>query len=119
MSAIFFQYFALHASRNISARTYALTCLLPLFTIYCRLYNSDRPWPFNLIVKCETAGRDDQLRKFQPRSDFLISKSNLPRLIVEVNSKPKKEWPEDLVQMPLTGAAVVRFANKFVDAFRG
>jgi hypothetical protein len=42
------------------------------------------------------------------------SKSNLPRLLVEVNSKPKKEGPEEtLIWMLLTGAAsIVRFANK-------
>jgi hypothetical protein len=36
---------------------------------------------------------------------------------VEVNSKPKKEWPEDLIRMLLQGAAIVRFANKFLDKF--
>lgn len=37
---------------------------------------------------------------------------------MEVNSGPKKEWPEDLVRMLLSGAAVVRFANKFLDRFK-
>jgi hypothetical protein len=69
-------------------------------------------------MKCETIENEsEQLRKYQPRSDFFISKLNLPRLLVEVNSKPKKEWPEDLVRMLLTGAAIVRFANGFLDAF--
>jgi hypothetical protein len=36
---------------------------------------------------------------------------------VEVNSKPKRTWPEDLIRMLLSGAAVVRFANKFLDRF--
>jgi hypothetical protein len=36
---------------------------------------------------------------------------------MEVNSKPKEEWPEDLVRMLLCGAAVVRLANKFLDSF--
>jgi hypothetical protein len=36
---------------------------------------------------------------------------------VEVNSKPKKDRPEDLVRMLLTGAAIVRFANGFLDRF--
>jgi hypothetical protein len=36
---------------------------------------------------------------------------------VKVNSKPKKAMPEDLIQMLLTGAAIVRFANKFLDRF--
>jgi hypothetical protein len=34
MSAMFFQYFALHAHSAIAAKTYVLTCLPPLFTIY-------------------------------------------------------------------------------------
>ena len=53
-----------------------------------------------------------------PRSDFLISKSNLPRLIVEINSTPSREWPPDLIRMLLMGAAVVRFANNFLEAFK-
>jgi hypothetical protein len=36
---------------------------------------------------------------------------------MEVNSKPKKEWPEDLIRILLQGAAIVRFANKFLDKF--
>jgi hypothetical protein len=59
----------------------------------------------------------EQLRQYQPRSDLLVLKPNLPRLLVEVNSKPQKEWPEDLVRMLLLGGAIVRFANKFVDRF--
>jgi hypothetical protein len=43
----------------------------------------------------------------------------LPRLIVKVNSEPKKDCPSDLVRMLLSGAAVVRFANKFfLDGFK-
>jgi hypothetical protein len=71
-------------------------------------------------MKCETNQNNqkkDELRKFQPRNDLLVSKSSLPRLLVEVNSKPKKEWSEDLVRMLLIGAAIVRFANGFLDAF--
>jgi hypothetical protein len=34
-----------------------------------------------------------------------------------VNSKIKKERPEDLIQMLLTGASIVRFANRFLDTF--
>lgn len=36
---------------------------------------------------------------------------------MKVNSKPKKEWPEDLVRMLLTGAAVIGFANRDLDRF--
>jgi len=37
---------------------------------------------------------------------------------VEVNSGTKRDCPEDLVQMLLSGAAIVRFANKFLDRFK-
>jgi hypothetical protein len=36
---------------------------------------------------------------------------------MQVNSKPRQMWPEDLVQMPLTGATVIRIANGFLDRF--
>jgi hypothetical protein len=69
-------------------------------------------------MKCADEPKDEQLRQFQPRSDFLIQKSKLPRLLVEVNSTPPKAWPEDLIRMLLTGAAVVRFANRFLMSFK-
>jgi hypothetical protein len=69
-------------------------------------------------VRCDAVQPEDQIRKYKPHSDFLISKSNLPRLLVEVNSTPTKEWPPDLIRMLLMGAAVVRFANKFLDAYK-
>jgi hypothetical protein len=114
MNAMFFYFFALHAGRTITVLTYALTCLPPLVTIYRHLCRSNQSWPFNLITKCQT---NEQLRKFQPSSDLLVLKSTLPRLLVQVNSKPKKERPEDLIRMLLTGAAIVRFANRFLDTF--
>jgi hypothetical protein len=55
---------------------------------------------------------------YKPCSDFLISKSNLPRLIVEINSTPNRHQPSDLIRVLLTGAAVVRFANNFLEAFK-
>ncbi len=116
MSRIFFYYFAFHAGGTILR--YALTDLLPLVTIYHRLYRGDQSWPFNLITKCETVRAEDRPHQYQPRSDLLVLKSNLPRLLVEVNSKSKKERPEDLVRTLLVGAAVVRFANEFVDKFK-
>ena len=78
---------------------------------------SHHSWPFDLIMKRDAIGNENELRKFRPRSDLLVSKSTLPRLLVEVNSKPKNDWPEDLVRMLLTGAAVVRFANRYLDGF--
>jgi hypothetical protein len=60
---------------------------------------------------------EEKLRLFEPRSDLLMLKSGLPRLLVEVNSRPKKKWPEDLIRMLLLGSAVVRFANNFSREF--
>ncbi len=37
---------------------------------------------------------------------------------MEVNSGTKNLWPENLVWMLLSGAAVVRFANKFLGKFK-
>ncbi len=70
-------------------------------------------------MKYPTSNVKEQLRTWRPSSDFMVFKSNLPRLLVEVNSKPRTEWPDDLVRMFLMGASVVRFANKFLDRFAG
>ena len=87
--------------------------------IYRGLYRSTQSWPFSLITACaDIRPAHEQLRRYQPRSDLVVLKSNLPRLLVEVNSKPKKEWPEDLIGMLLQGAAVVRFANNFLDRLK-
>ena len=55
---------------------------------------------------------------FKPRSDFLISESFFPRLLVEVNSTAVQDWPPDLIWMLLQGAALVRFANAFLGDFK-
>ena len=120
MNAAFFYYFALitlQTSKSITVLTYALTCLPALITIYSRLYRSQKPTFVKLIVKRAIRNEKEELRKFQPRSDLLVSKFTLPRLLVEVNSKPKTDCPEDLVRMLLTGAAVVRFANRHLNGF--
>jgi hypothetical protein len=120
MYAIFFAEFVVDKHPTITAQTYALTYLPPLVMIYRRPYRGDTNWPFNLTVKCETEPGEGQLRKYLPRSDFMFSKSTLPRLLVEVNSKPMRpdNRPEDLIRMLLCGAAVVRFANRFLDRFK-
>lgn len=61
---------------------------------------------------------EKQLRKYRPRSDFLISHYDLPRLLVEVNSSTEHPWPKDLIRMLLQGAAIVHFANRFLKVFR-
>jgi hypothetical protein len=105
--------------RSLLKRTRSLVYLLrSRFTIHCRVYRGTDQWPFNLVMKCADEPADEQLRQFQPRSDFLIQKSKLPRLLVEVNSTPQRLWPEDLIRMLLTGAAIVRFANTFLKSFK-
>ncbi|KAI0245824.1 hypothetical protein BJV78DRAFT_1259964 [Lactifluus subvellereus] len=77
------------------------------------------PWPFDLIMKrVAVPPMKEELRLYKPCSDVLVLKSTLPRLLVEVNSSQKKEWAPDLIRMLLQGAAVVRFANTFLDAFK-
>ncbi|KAH9968969.1 hypothetical protein BC827DRAFT_300286 [Russula dissimulans] len=100
MNAMHFYFFSLQARGTVIAQL------------------SHQSWPFKLITKCESMGVTDQLRKYEPRSDLLILKSSLPRLLIEINSKPRRAWPEDLIRMFLTGAAVVPFANTFLDAFK-
>jgi len=55
---------------------------------------------------------------YGPCSDFLILKSSLPRLLVEVNSTSTKPWPQDLLRMLVQGAAIVHFANIFLNTFK-
>jgi hypothetical protein len=75
--------------------------------------------PITLIVQRvgEDVELDESLRQFKPQPDLQISISKLPRLLVEVNSTLESTSPMDLVRMLVTGAFVVRFANKFVGAF--
>jgi hypothetical protein len=85
--------------------------LRPLVMVYRRLYGGHRNWAFSLIMKFETGSGAGKLRKYLPRSDLLVFKSKLLRLLVQVNSAPNADRPEDLTRMLLCGAAVVRFAN--------
>ena len=69
-------------------------------------------------MKCEGVEPNEAPQKYRPNSDFLISNSALPRLLVEVNSMSGNSWPPDLIRMLMTGAFLVRFVNNFVSAFR-
>ncbi|KAF8125462.1 kinase-like domain-containing protein [Boletus edulis] len=73
----------------------------------------DKRWPITVVVQRE----GEPLRQYSPRNDFLISNSALPRLLVQVNSTPKTQFPKDLRRMLATGAFIVRFANNFVSKF--
>ena len=55
---------------------------------------------------------------YRPKSDFLVLKWGLPRMAVEVNSFPPGKAPLDFYRMMLQGAFIVRFANKFLDAYK-
>src|SRR6266404_973693 len=79
-------------------------CSLPcLRSLHLIVYRGNVSWPFKLIMKCSNVNDDEQLRTFRPSSDFILLQSKLPRLLVEVNSKPKSDWPEVLVGMLLMG----------------
>ncbi len=104
--------FALHADSTVNVCAHLLASVVYDLSSSI-IYRSNQSWPFNLITKCETVRREEQL-KFHPLSDFFVSKSMLPRHLVEVNSKSKKDWPEDLVRMLLPCAVLICKAN---DAF--
>ncbi|KAL0948189.1 hypothetical protein HGRIS_010799 [Hohenbuehelia grisea] len=97
-----------------------------LWLLPCHLPESDSvtlkfgmsSWPFELITrKADDASKE--LRSYRPKSDFLLSKSQLPRLMIQVHSTSSNDpWPADLIRMLLSGAAIVRFANGFLDAFK-
>jgi hypothetical protein len=59
-----------------------------------------------------------QFRRLKPHADFEVSKSRFPRLLVELNSTTGKNWSPELIRMLLQGAALVRFANSFLDEFK-
>jgi hypothetical protein len=60
----------------------------------------------------------EQLRTFKPRNALVILKSTLPRLLVDVQSTRTDKVPPELARMLLEGAAIVRFANISLDAFK-
>jgi hypothetical protein len=121
MNSVFFDNFVINSdpSGTVGVQQYALTYLPPPVMIYRRLHRGHHSWPFSLIMKCETGSEAGTLRTYLPRSDLLVFKSGLPRLLVEVNSvsAPRTSLPSDLTRMLLCSAAVVRFANKFLDKY--
>ena len=85
-----------------------------------RSYRSNHPWPLTLILEDTRVQKlDEKYREYKPHSNFLIEKSSLPRFLVKNDSAGSKEdWPVDKVRLILEGAAIVRFANTFVDTFK-
>jgi hypothetical protein len=67
-------------------------------------------------MKCDS-NPQDPWRKYRPYSHFLISKASIPRLLIQVNSTETECCPEEEVRMLLQGAAVVRFANTFLEDY--
>ena len=76
----------------------------------------DGPWPFPLVVQV-TQNSTVSTCTYTPRSDFLVTKNSLPRLLIEVNSMSPDKDPEDFFCMLVQGACIVRFANLFIDAY--
>jgi hypothetical protein len=121
-NGIFFWQFTFNVPEDDMTTTQLYVLFLPSFN--CDLASSlqrSHSVAFNLTTKCVSVQPlNDQLRKYRPCSDFLILKSTLPRLLVEVNSTTETTgWPKDLIRMLLQGAAIVRFANTFLDTFKG
>ena len=80
------------------------------------LRSSDRdlePWPFQLLV--QVAG---QYHTYNSESDFLVLRSNIPRLAVEVESHPQTGPLVRFFRLVLQGASIVRFANAKLDAYK-
>ncbi|KAI9508607.1 kinase-like domain-containing protein [Russula earlei] len=104
-------------TKPILLRTLSLEFLVLFYSLFLRSHN---PWPFHLVMRYNNptnANEHGRLRKFHPRSDCLITKSSLPRLMVEVNSAPGSD-PIDSTRLLLEGAAVVRLANEHLNAFK-
>jgi hypothetical protein len=65
--------------------------------------------------------RRHEIRVWRPKSDFLLHKDGLPRLLVQIQSQ---EGTTNAVGLPdensmlLQGSHLVRFANRFVDQFK-
>ncbi|KAH9003132.1 kinase-like domain-containing protein [Lactarius hatsudake] len=74
---------------------------------------SQESWPFELIIKV-----DELYHVYKPKSDFLVLKSDLPRMAVEVNSTLLGQSAVDHHRMMIQGASVVRFANTTLDTYK-
>jgi hypothetical protein len=75
---------------------------------------SRRLCPFSLIIHV-----DNQHRTYAPKSDFLVTKDMLPRLLVEVNLESQRVAPPDCNRMFAQGASIVRYANSFISDYSG
>ncbi|KAH9057593.1 hypothetical protein EDB87DRAFT_1015282 [Lactarius vividus] len=75
-------------------------------------------WPFPMIVRTGSLGTDHHYRTYKPKNSFLVLKSGLPRVAVEVNSRPLDQPAADHHRLVLHGASIVRFANAFLDAYQ-
>jgi hypothetical protein len=79
--------------------------------------SGDHPWPFMLLMNVQDEDTEG-LYTYRPKSDFLMMKNELPRLLVEVNSKAAGAIPADQYRMLLQGASIVRIANAHLGAYR-
>jgi hypothetical protein len=77
-------------------------------------------WLLQLLVQVEAAGpgRDPEVCTYQPCSDFLIQKSSLLRLAIEVNSTASDRPPKDQHRLMIQGASIVKLANTSLGAYK-
>lgn len=55
---------------------------------------------------------------YRPRSDFLILKSDLPRVAVKTGSNSPGRAAMDHQCLMLQGASIIRFANTYLEAYK-
>ncbi|KAI0256900.1 kinase-like domain-containing protein [Lactifluus subvellereus] len=72
------------------------------------------PWSFQIIVQDNVK----HYRSYRLKNDFTALGSSLPRLLIEVNSMPLDEPPQDHYRMLLEAASVILFANQFLEAYK-
>ncbi|KAH9047384.1 hypothetical protein EDB84DRAFT_483455 [Lactarius hengduanensis] len=70
-------------------------------------------WPFSLVIEVGQV-----YHTYKPKSDFLVLKSGLPRMAVEVDSNLPDRPGVDHHRPMLQGASVVRFANTTLDTYK-
>lgn len=128
VNAVFFLKFMCRLQSDTGRRTTTLAKLYVSCTISSILtyvfYRSLSSWPLPFIAEryiFVPFSPEDRYRILNPTSDFLIlHAASLPVLFAMVQPEHTcAEWPEDLIQMLLQAAAIVRLANKKLKAYMG
>jgi len=96
-----------------------LICISSLIVIYHWLYRGRTLLPLQLIMQYAGNMPNNKLCMYKPHNHFLVTKSTLLQLLIEVNSDfTTIDWPKDHLQMLLLGASIVYFTNKFLKPFQ-